>query len=55
MESVGRSLMMNNLFQKYYFKIRNRKGWKIARKVAARKLLTVVWYVLHEKVPYKES
>jgi hypothetical protein len=39
----------------YYFKVKNKKGWKTARKATARKLLTVIWYVLKEKVPYHES
>lgn len=55
MECTGRAVMMQNPFQKYYFKIRNRKGWKTARRATARKMLTVAWHILHEKVPYKES
>ena len=39
----------------YYFKVKNKKGWKTARKATARRLLTVIWYVLHNKNPYRES
>lgn len=38
----------------YYFKIRNKKGWKTARKATARKLMTIVWHVLKNKAQYHE-
>lgn len=41
--------------RRYYFSIRNKKGWKTARKATARKLLTIVWHVLKNKNPYHES
>jgi len=53
MECASRVVLMQNGFQSYYFKLRKRKGWKTARKATARKMLTVVWHVLKEKVPYK--
>lgn len=51
-QCVGRAVLDKNPFQKYYFKIRNRKGWKIAKKATARKMLIVIWHILKEKVPY---
>lgn len=45
----------SNKFRNYYFKIKKKKGWKTARKAIARKMLSVIWHVLNEKVPYKES
>ena len=54
-QCVGRAVMMENRFQKYYFKVRKRKGWKTAKKATARKMLSVVWYILKERVPYNES
>jgi len=51
----GRSTMINCRFQKYYFKIKNKKGWKTARKAVGRKMLTVIWHVLNEETPYQES
>ncbi|MEW6687398.1 MAG: IS110 family transposase [Candidatus Edwardsbacteria bacterium] len=54
MECASRVVLMQNSFQKYYFKLRNRKGWKTARKATARRMLTVVWCVLKNKEPYHE-
>ena len=58
MQCAGRLTLKNtkpNKLRNYYFKVRDKKGWKTARKATARKLLTVIWYVLHEKIPYRES
>lgn len=58
MQCAGRLTLKNtkpSKLRNYYFKIRDKKGWKTARKATARKLLTVIWYVLHEKNPYHES
>ena len=54
-ECAGISIRKPNQFQRCYFAIEKKKGWKIARKVVARRLLTVVWHMLKENVPYKES
>ena len=57
-QCAGRLTLKNtkpSKLRNYYFKVRNKKGWKTARKATARKLLTVVWYVLHNKIPYRES
>lgn len=58
MQCAGRLTLKNTKptkLRNYYFKVRDKKGWKTARKATARKLLTVIWYVLNEKVPYRES
>lgn len=52
MECAGRSIMIEGKMQKYYFKIKSRKGWKTARKATARKMLSIVWHILKEKIPY---
>ena len=57
-QCAGRITLKNTKSSKlrnYYFKIRNKKGWKTARKATARKMLTIVWYIMHEKTPYRES
>lgn len=57
-QCAGRVTLKNTKPSKlrdYYFKVFNKKGWKIARKATARKLLTIIWYVLNEKKPYRES
>lgn len=58
MQCAGRLTLKNTKptkLRNYYFRVRDKKGWKTARKATARKLLTVIWYVLHEKIPYHES
>lgn len=57
-QCAGRLTLKNTKASKlrnYYFKVRDKKGWKTARKATARKLLTVIWHVLNEKTPYRES
>lgn len=54
-ECAGIAIRKPNQFQKHYFAIEKKKGWKIARKSTARHLLTVAWHILKENVPYKES
>jgi hypothetical protein len=51
----GRATLKKSKLQNYYFKIRRNKGWKTARKAVARKMLTIVWFILKEKIPYHES
>lgn len=58
MQCAGRITLKNtkpSKLRNYYFKIRNKKGWKTARKATARKMLTIIWYVLNGKTPYRES
>lgn len=55
MECAGRATIKKSKLQNYYFKIRNNKGWKTGRKATARKMLSIVWHILNEKVPYYES
>jgi transposase len=44
-----------NKLQKYYFKMKSKKGCKVARKATARKILGIAWHILKEKTPYRES
>lgn len=54
-ECSGRVTKTNNKLRKYYFKIRNKKGWKIARKATARKMLSIAWHILKDEQYYQES
>ncbi len=54
-QCAGRVTIKKCKLQNYYFKIRNNKGWKTAKKATARKMLSIVWHVLNEKIPYNES
>jgi transposase len=57
MECAGRTTNSKSqtFLRNYYYKIRNKKGWKIARKSVARKMLTIALHILKEKIPYHES
>ena len=58
MQCAGRLTLKNTKESKlrnYYLKIRDKKGWKTARKATARKLLTIIWFVLNKNIPYQES
>lgn len=54
-QCAGRTTLLKGSLQKHYFKIRNKKGWKTARKSTARKMLTIIWHILSKKIPYHES
>ena len=58
MQCAGRVALKNikpNKLRNYYLKIKDKKGWKTARKATARKMLTIIWFVLNKNIPYRES
>ena len=58
MQCAGRVALKNikpNKLRNYYLKIKDKKGWKTARKATARKMLTIIWFVLNKNIPYQES
>jgi transposase len=54
-ECSGRATMLDPKFQKCYFKVKQRKGFKTARRAAARKMITIIWYMLTNEEPYRAS
>jgi transposase len=54
-QCAGRTTLKKGKLQKHYFKIRKKKGWKTARKSTGRLMLSIIWHVLTEKIPYQES
>ena len=54
-ECSGRALMLDPTFQNYYYKIKEKKGIKTARRATARKMLTIIWYMLTNEEPYRAS
>jgi len=54
-ECSGRATMLDPRFQKYYYKMKQRKGEKVARRACARKMLTIIWYMLTNEEPYRAS
>jgi transposase len=51
-ECSGRASMLNPRFQNYYYKIKEKKGFKTARRATARKMLTIIWHMLTNEEPY---
>ncbi len=54
-ECSGRALLLQNKFMYYYCKIKLKKGFKTARRSTARKMLTVIWYMLSNEEPYHDA
>jgi transposase len=54
-ECSGRAMMLDPRFQNYYYKIKEKKGFKTARRATARKMLTIIWYMLTNEEPYHAS
>jgi transposase len=51
----GRAIMIDRKFQKYFYQIQKRKGYNTARRATARKMLTIIWYMLTYEEPYRAS
>ena len=51
----GRVTLKKCKLQRHYFRMKKKKGWKIARKSTGRVMLSIIWHVLKEKIPYQES
>lgn len=51
-ECSGRASMLDPRFQNYYYKIKEKKGFKTARRATARKMLTIIWHMLTREEPY---
>lgn len=41
-ECSGRAIMIDSQFQKYFYQIQKRKGYKTARRASARKMITIL-------------
>lgn len=55
-ECSGRAAIMKKTrFQQHYAKIYKRKGFKVAKRSTARKMLTIIWHMLKNEEPYKAS
>jgi transposase len=54
-ECSGRAMMLDPRFQNYYYKIKEKKGFKTARRATARKMLTIIYYMLTNGEPYRAS
>ena len=54
-ECSGRAIMMDNRYMRHYYRIKQRRGFKIARRSTGRKMLTDIWYILTKEEPFMDS
>lgn len=54
-ECSGRAVMVNNKFWRLFSKMKESKGYKVARREISRKLLRNIYYMLKNEKPYHAS
>jgi transposase len=54
-ECAGRATVLDDRYMKHYARVKKRKGWKVARRSVARKMLTDVWFILTNEEPFRKS
>ena len=54
-ECSGRAAVLDQRFQKYFYHVLKKKNYQTARRATARKLLTIIWYIMVNKEPYRDS
>lgn len=55
-EASGRAIMMQNTkYARHYYRVKRRRGWKIARRSTARRMVIDVYWMLRNEEPYKVS
>lgn len=52
-ECSGRAIMMQTRYMKHYYKVKSRKGNRVARRSTARKMLTDIWRIMTNDLPYE--
>jgi transposase len=54
-ECSGRAIMLDQRFQRYYYRVKQRKGFQTARRAVARRMIMIIWYMLTNEEPYRAS
>jgi transposase len=54
-ECAGRAAMLDSRYMKHFSKVKKRKGWTVARRSVARKMMTDIWHILTNEEPYRKS
>ena len=52
-ECSGRAMMLDPRFKKYFYQMQKKKDYQTARRATARKMLSIMWYMLTNKEPYR--
>ena len=54
-ECSGRAVTLDLQFKKYFYRMQKKKNYQTARRATARKMLTIIWYILTNREPYRAS
>ncbi len=54
-EVSGRAAMLDRRYLRHYVSVKNRKGFKVARRSVARKMMTDIWHILTKEEPFRRS
>jgi transposase len=54
-EVSGRGALLDDRYIRHYVRINKRKGFKVARRSVARKMMTDIWYILTKEEPFRKS
>jgi transposase len=54
-ECSGKATQLDPRFKRYFNKIHEKKSYQVARRATARKMLTIIWYMLMKQEPYRHG
>jgi transposase len=54
-ECSSRATLLDKKYMKYYLRVKKRKGFRIARRSVARKMIIDIWHILTKEEPFKRS
>jgi transposase len=54
-ECGGIGAKYDEKYMKHYFKVKKRKGFKVARRSVARKMIIDIWHILTKEEPFNKS
>jgi transposase len=54
-ECSGRASALDSRYMKHYARVKKRKGFKVARRSLARKMITDIWHMLTKEEPFRKS
>ena len=54
-ECSGRATLLNKRYMKYFLRVRKRKGFRVARRALARKMIIDIWHMLSKEESFNKS
>ena len=54
-ECSGKAIRLDPRFTKYFNKMNAKKSYQVARRATARKMLSIIWYMLMKREPYYDG